>query len=105
MLRDSAQEGFEERDCDAGYARKEQNAVFHKAGEWSWNRNSRLPVVDAFRIFVACPPAAIRVIFQQIQVKMSDQRNPPKWRYRFFAVETRTRPETELMARVGFSRL
>jgi hypothetical protein len=33
-----------------------------------WNKNNWLPVVDAFRTLVACPPPAIRAVFQQIQI-------------------------------------
>jgi hypothetical protein len=32
-----------------------------------WNKTNCLPVVDAFRSLMACPPPAVRAIFSQIQ--------------------------------------
>jgi hypothetical protein len=31
----------------------------------------RLPIVDAFRTFAACPPPALRAVFQDIQTLMA----------------------------------
>lgn len=30
-----------------------------------WNNNNWLPIVDAFRTFVVCPPPVIRAVFQR----------------------------------------
>src|ERR1019366_6129217 len=35
-----------------------------------WNKNNWLPIVDAFRTFVACPPPSMRAVFQSLVLVM-----------------------------------